>query len=91
MDDFEWDSEKSERNALLRGLPFDIAPAIFDSPVLEWCDVRQDYREVRVNALGHIGGRVFFVTHTERGQRCRIISFRKANRRETDAYRQVYS
>jgi uncharacterized DUF497 family protein len=88
--DFEFDAAKSERNVALRDLPFDLAPAIFDAPRLEWSDVRKNYGERQINALGVIGERVVFVTYTLRGQRCPIISFRKANEREIDACRQNY-
>ena len=87
--DFEWDAAKSERNARERGLPFDLAPALFGRERIEWCDIRQRYGEVRINALGEIEGRVFFVTYTVRQGRFRIISFRKANQRESDGYRQI--
>ena len=87
---FAWDEGKSERNRRERNLPFTIAPAIFAGRRLEWCDVRQDYGEIRVCALGEIAGRVHFVAYTIRGNLTWILSFRKANRRETRAYREVY-
>ena len=87
---YEFDKAKSDWNAEHRRLPFDLAPAIFDAPRVEWSDIRKNYGEVRINALGVIGERVFFVTYTLRGDRCRIISFRKANEREIRAYRENY-
>ena len=85
--DLEFDPAKSAKNELERGLPFSAAVALFDGPLLEWEDRRRDYGETRINALGEIEGRVFFVTFARREESIRIISFRKANSRETKRYR----
>ncbi len=52
-----------------------------DSPRPRW-----DYGEDRYQLLGAIEGRVFFVAYTRRGTALRIISARKANRREVKEY-----
>ena len=52
---------------------------LFDGPRLEWEDRRKDYGETRINTLGEIEGRVFFVSFTRREEAIRIISFRKAS------------
>ena len=83
---FEFDAAKSERNERVRQLPFAMAARLFDGILLEWEDKRKDYGEIRVNALGEIEGRVFFATFTRREDAIRIISFRKANARETRLY-----
>lgn len=70
------------------GLPFAAAVRLFEGPRLEWEDRRKDYGEIRINTLGEIEGRVFFAAFTRRGETLRIISFRKANPRETERYRQ---
>jgi uncharacterized protein len=85
---FEYDSAKSEHNVRTRGLAFEIATRMFGNNLLEWEDRRKDYGEIRINALGEIEGRVFFVTFTRRNDIVRIISFRKANARETRRYRE---
>ena len=85
--EFEWDAEKSAGNIRSRGLDFGAAPAVFDDPNRKiWEDARRDYGEARYNMLGRLDGRVFFVTFTLRLDIVRIISFRKANQRETDRY-----
>ena len=53
---------------------------------MEWEDRRKDYGEIRINTLGEIEGRIFFVAFTRRGEAIRIISFRKANAREIERY-----
>ncbi|MBI1329432.1 MAG: BrnT family toxin [Alphaproteobacteria bacterium] len=87
---FEWDSLKSARNAQERGLPFDVAMAIFDGPTLEVQDRRRDYGEVRVRSIGMVRGIALVCVYVDREGRRRIISLRKANRNETDAYRAAY-
>lgn len=49
-------------------------------------DDRKEYGEVRYSALGLIENRVYFAAFTIRGQSCRMISFRKANKREAKRY-----
>ena len=89
--DFEWDRAKSERNELERGLPFDLAVLLFDGPVIERVDDRRSYGELRIRALGTVGGVTLHCVYTQRGQVRRIISLRYANRKERDAYRATYS
>jgi uncharacterized DUF497 family protein len=83
----EFDPIKSARNARERGLPFAAAARMFDGVRLEWEDERKNYGEIRTSTLGEIEGRIFFATFTQRGDAIRIISFRKANARETRRYR----
>ena len=85
--DFEWDEAKSERNRIERRLPFDLAMALFEGPVLEQIDGRQDYGEKRVQAVGTAAGKTLLCIYTDRDHARRIISLRYANRRERDAYR----
>ncbi len=85
---FEFDPAKSAKNARERGLPFVAAARLFDGLRLEWEDRRKDYGEARIGTLGEIEGRVFFAGFTRRGGAIRIISFRKANARETRRYRE---
>lgn len=54
--------------------------------MVEQRDDRRDYREVRIQAIGGIGGRILLCIYTDRGPVRRIISLRYANRRERDAY-----
>jgi uncharacterized DUF497 family protein len=87
---FEWDEGKSTRNAHQRGLPFAVAMAIFDGPMLEQPDRRRDYGEMRIKAIGAVEGRVVVCVYTDRGDRRRIISLRAAKRKERDAYHQAF-
>jgi uncharacterized protein len=85
--EFEWDGAKSDRCLVQRGFDFTYVIRAFADPnrVLR-SDHRWDYGERRYQLLGRIEGRVFFVAYTIRGSRVRIISARKANRREVEDY-----
>jgi uncharacterized DUF497 family protein len=85
---FEFDPIKSAKNARERGLPFAAAARMFDGVRLEWEDKRKDYGEIRTGTRGEIEGRIFLATFTRRGDAIRIISFRKANGRETRRLRE---
>ena len=86
---FEWDSAKSAENARERGLPFEIAMALFDGPTLEYPDRRHDYGESRVKAIGEVDGHILVCVYTDRGAVRRIISLRVASRKERHAYRKT--
>ena len=48
----EWYEAKSEANRQRWGFGFDVAALIFDGDTLEWDDIRKDYGEKRVIAIG---------------------------------------
>jgi uncharacterized DUF497 family protein len=91
---FGWDPPKSDRNSEERGLPFTVARALFDGPTLEVDDTRRDYGERRIIAFGAVAGRVMVCVYTWRGTAEGplrwIISLRKANKGETNAYRTAF-
>lgn len=60
---------------------------MFRSRVIEQVDDRRDYGELRIRAIGQVGGEVLVCVYTDRGRVRRIISRRYANRSEQDAYR----
>lgn len=51
-----------------------------------WTDNRKNYEEERQIAIGYIGLRLFVLVFVDRGQKCRVISLRKANQREESRY-----
>jgi uncharacterized DUF497 family protein len=91
MDSFEWDDDKNNLNIKKHGIDFEDAISIFLGFMLEHEDDRFDYGEVRILALGEVGGTVIAVVYTMRGESCRLISARKAKRNERDAYYQAVS
>ena len=85
--EFEWDEAKSRRCHRERGFSFaDMLPAFSDSERLVDPDSRYEYGEERFRLYGKIEGRLFVVVYTERGETIRIISARKANKREQKRY-----
>ena len=85
--EFEWDEDKSLRCLKERGFDFLYAAQVFFDPerLIEE-DTRFEYGERRFRVIGCIDGRLFVVIYTPRGQIIRIISARKANRREIRRY-----
>ena len=84
---YEWDAAKNAACIATRDLDFATAIAAFDDPnKLINGDNRHDYREQRWRLLGTIKGRLHCVIYTLRKDKIRIISARKANRREVKQY-----
>ena len=91
---FSWDARKSTRNLRERGFDFEFATQIFDGSTLERVDARRDYGERRVIALGKVQGIPLTVVYTDQAEAGgdisrRIISARKSNRREREAYKKA--
>ena len=86
-DDFEWWDEKATANWRDHGVTFDqAAKAVKDHFAIEAIDEREAYGEERVNLIGMCDGVLLHVTYTERGERVRIISARRAEKHEQDNY-----
>ena len=88
---FNWDLEKSAGNRFSRGFDFEFATLIFDGPTLERDDLRRDYGERRVIAIGIADGLALTVVYTDRAGNDgeivrRIISARLSNRHERKAF-----
>jgi uncharacterized DUF497 family protein len=60
--------------------------AFRDPFAVERIDTRKDYGEERINLVGMCDGVIVHVTYTERADRIRIISARRAERHEQDDY-----
>jgi uncharacterized DUF497 family protein len=85
--DFEWDEAKSEACFKERGFDFAYAArAFFDPGRIVHADTRRHYGEERYRLMGMIERRLFVVVYTPRHEAMRIISARKANRREIGDY-----
>jgi len=65
-----------------------LAKTVFKDPfAIEFLDDREDYGEERFVIIGMAEGQVLlFVAYTERVERIRIISARRATQREQDDY-----
>ena len=86
-DRFEWDDVKAKRNLGKHGISFEDGAKVFDDPyAIDRPDRREDYGEERWSRTGMVDGRLLTVSYTERDERIRIVSVRKANKREQDDY-----
>jgi uncharacterized DUF497 family protein len=86
--DFEWDEKKNAINKLRHKIDFaDAIKVFFDDWRITRYDNRRVYGEDRYQVIGMAYERILFVVYTERkGNTIRIISARKANKRERSAY-----
>jgi uncharacterized DUF497 family protein len=82
----DWDERKRQANLRKHGIDFADAAALFSTPMLIAKDRRRDYQEERQVALGETQGIIMFMVFTERGEKTRIISLRRANQRERRVY-----
>lgn len=82
----EYDPNKNQRNIENRDLPFDHAAELDWDTALTWIDDRRDYGETRYCALGYIDHRLHHIAFTVREDTIRVISLRKANKREVKKY-----
>lgn len=83
---FEFDPAKSRKNASSRGLPFELVDAFGWETAVFYEDSRVDYGETRIIALGFFEHRLHVICFTPIAGGVRIISFRKANKREVRYY-----
>jgi uncharacterized protein len=84
--EFEWDETKHAKTLRDRGIGFDDGARIFAGPVLIWEDARREYGEDRFRAIGETDGDILHIVLTWRGDVVRIISVRRANRKETELW-----
>ncbi len=89
---YEWDDAKSKTNVEKHGITFEEASTIFsDEHCFTFEDSRYDYGELRLISIGRIQTYqtpIVVVVHTNREGKTRIISARKANRKEKRVYEQ---
>jgi uncharacterized DUF497 family protein len=85
---YEWNEGKAETNLSKHGLSFDEAATVFLDPfALTFPDPRQAGGEDREITIGYTAPhQIVFVAHCQRGDRTRIISARKATRKERSQY-----
>ena len=84
--EIEYDINKSQKNEQERGLSFELARQFELENAVIWIDMRENYGELRFNSIGYIGNRLYYMTFTGRAEVLRIISLRKANKREVKRY-----
>jgi uncharacterized DUF497 family protein len=85
---FEWDAEKAAANLAKHGVSFDEASTVFGDPLAGTIlDPRHPADELRFVTIGFsTSQRLLVVAHSDRGDRVRVISARRATRRERNTY-----
>lgn len=85
---YEWDPKKAKSNLRKHRVSFEAAASVFLDPLaVTYPDPDHSEEESREITIGHsakLG--VIFVSHTQRGNRIRIIGARKANAKERKQY-----
>jgi uncharacterized DUF497 family protein len=84
----EWDPAKAKANLRDHRVSFEEATTLFLDPLaITYRDPDHSAEEDREITIGHsVRQRILFVCHCQRGERVRIISARKATRKECTQY-----
>ena len=82
----EFDSAKDEVNQTKHGMSLSVAVELDWEAALVWVDERFEYDETRMIALAPKTEILYYVAFVDRGEVRRIISLRRANRREVKHY-----
>ena len=86
MINIDFDSAKNDKNILERNLNFERVQEFDFETATFTIDDRFDYGETRIRALGFIEKRLYALVFVETDNGIRVISFRKANKREVKQY-----
>lgn len=84
----KYDTNKNNANIKARGISFDLVEYFEFETAIEVIDNRKDYGEVRMLALGFIQKRLYALVFKKIKGGVRVISLRKANKREAARYEQ---
>lgn len=84
---FEWDDVKARSNASKHGVTFAEAITIFAEPfLLTFFDKHAEYEDRFISIGESEQRRLLLVVHVDRNATIRIISARRATRKERDTY-----
>ena len=82
----EFDPAKDAANQAKHGVSLSMASELEWEAALVWVDERFEYNEMRMMALAPKTGILYYAAFVDRGEVRRIISLRRANRREVKHY-----
>ena len=82
----EFDPAKDAENQTRHGVSLSLARELDWDAALVWIDERFEYDEIRMIALAPKTEILYYVAFVDRGEVRRIISLRRANRREVTHY-----
>ncbi len=83
---YDSDDDKNIANIAKHGIGFNLAEKFDWLSAIEIQDNRKDYGEERWISLGPIENRLYVLIYVHRQSCIRIISLRKANKREREFY-----
>ncbi len=85
---FEWDPNKAKENLEMHGISFDEASTAFhDTLSLAIYDPLHSEEEDRFVLIGSSHrNRLLVIVHTDRGDKIRLVSARKASKKEREQY-----
>ncbi len=86
--EYEWDPVKAESNLTKHGISFNEAATVFRDPLaVTYSDPDHSDEEDRFITIGTTSdGQLVILSHTDRGEKTRIISARLTTRREKKLY-----
>ena len=84
--EYTWDENKRRKTLQERGLDFADMKCFEWETALTIEDIRQDYRETRYSSKGYMKGVLVSLAWCWRNGTIRLISMRKANKRERKFY-----
>jgi uncharacterized DUF497 family protein len=84
--EYEWDPGKAAANAAKHGVSFEAIHEFDWDAATTSPDLRRNYGEERILALGPINGIIHLAVFTNRDGKIRLISLRRANDRERRNY-----
>ena len=82
----EFDPAKDVANQTKHGVSLSVAGELDWEAALVWIDDRFEYGETRMIALAPKTEILYYVAFVDRGEERRVISLRRANRREVKHY-----
>lgn len=83
---YVFDPAKDQVNRAKHGVSLALAEVLFVGPHQSLADDRFDYNEAREVAFGLINDRLFVCVYADRKAERRVISLRKATKREVKRY-----
>jgi uncharacterized DUF497 family protein len=85
--DYQWDPAKAEANVKKHGVEFADAVGVFEDPTAITIEDPQAEGEQRFISMGmDVLGRIIVVAYTYRGDDVRLISARRATKKEVRVY-----
>ena len=90
---FEWDENKNKQNKRKHGISFEEALSVFlDEKRIEKYDINNStLEEDRIDIIGQMNNMIIlFVVYTDRNDKIRLISARKAEANEETEYYENY-